>query len=390
MMFWSSPGQTYLISLYGADLREAFDLSHSAFGGFYSLGTLLSAAALLWTGQWVDRIDLRRLAFGLSVFLAIACWVLSASVGIITLTLAFFLLRQSGQGLMSHVASTTMARYFDSARGKATSVAALGFSVAEAVLPIMVITLIGWVGWRMSWQITGVAALIVLLPLTLWLLRGHGVRHQRYLTDLEHNTTGTGGISSGIRHWTRGEVLRDRRFYMTIPAFLVPSFFFTGFFFHQVHLVEVKHWDLAWWGSWFALYAGSSLVTALVMGPLVDRIGARRLMPWFPLPIGIGLYVLSSSDATGAGLAFLALSGVTAGSSNTVMGPFWAELYGLLHLGAIRALGQTLMVFSSALSPFMLGWLIDHGITMNTLAFGSSVYIAAACALAGFAIRSSR
>ena len=107
-MFWSSPGQTYLISLYGAEIRSAFALSHSDFGGMYSLGTLLSAGLLAWTGRLVDRFDLRYLSMVLALFLALACWVMSFTVGMITLAIAFFLLRQSGQGLISHVATTTM------------------------------------------------------------------------------------------------------------------------------------------------------------------------------------------------------------------------------------------------------------------------------------------
>ena len=48
---------------------------------------------------------------------------------------------------------------------------------------------------------------------------------------------------------------RDPRFYLYMPAQLCPSIFFTGFFFHQIHLVETKGWELAHWGPMFAIYA---------------------------------------------------------------------------------------------------------------------------------------
>ena len=80
------------------------------------------------------------------------------------------------------------------------------------------------------------------------------------------------------RQWTRSEVLRDRRFYMAMPACLAPSFFFTGFFFHQVHLVAAKGWELSWWGSWFAAYAFASLLAThgVFVGP-----GALFEMPGY-------------------------------------------------------------------------------------------------------------
>jgi MFS family permease len=388
-MFWSSPGQTYLISLYGAEIRAAFALSHADFGGLYSLGTLLSAALLIVSGRLVDRFDLRRLSLAIVVFIAAACWFMSFTSGAVTLAIAFFLLRQSGQGLMSHVATTSMSRYFETARGKATAVAALGFVCAEACLPILTIVLIEWVGWRMSWRITGSVALLMLVPATLWLLRSHHSRHQRYMDTLR-TTTGSaaGGVIGKPRHqWTRAEVLRDRRFYMAMPACLAPSFFFTGFFFHQVHLVDAKGWDLSWWGSWFAAYAVASLVATSITGPLVDKLGALRLMPLFPLPMACGLLTLAASDSLFVAIAFLLLNGITAGWSITVMGPLWAEVYGVLHLGAIKALGSALSVFSSALSPFLLGWLIDAGASIEGLAQGSAVYVISVCVLAFFAFR---
>ncbi len=69
------------------------------------------------------------------------------------------------------------------------------------------------------------------------------------------------------------------------------------------------------------------------------------------------------------------------------MGPLWAELYGVLHLGAIKSLGTALSVLASALSPFLLGWLIDIAFSVEHLAFGSGCFILLACTLAVFAFR---
>ena len=388
LMFWSSPGQTYLISLYGGAIREDLALSHGGFGGLYSLGTLASAGVMVWSGRLVDWLDLRLLSLALVVFLALACFSISLAAGAVSLALAFFLLRQSGQGLMSHVSMTAMSRYFEGARGRATAFAAVGFASAEACLPAITIALIGWLGWREAWRVTGLAALVLLVPSIVWLLRGHAGRHRRHLEILSTAQNAPDDPARPRqRQWTRGEVLRDMRFYLVVPAILAPSFFFTGFFFHQVHLVETKGWALDWWGASFALYAGASLLATLVTGPLGDRLGATRLLPFFPAPLGLGLLVLSQSSLPLAGLAFLTLTGITSGWTVTVMGPFWAEVYGVLHLGAVKALGAALSVFSSALSPFLLGWLIDAGASMDGLAMGSAVYIGLACALASLAFR---
>ncbi len=60
----------------------------------------------------------------------------------------------------------------------------------------------------------------------------------------------------------------------------------------------------------------------------------------------------------------------------------WAEVYGVAHLGAIRALASALMIFSTALSPAALGWLIDFGISVEAIAWMFLTYIGVATALA--------
>ncbi|MFB6259411.1 MAG: MFS transporter, partial [Thiohalorhabdaceae bacterium] len=84
--------------------------------------------------------------------------------------------------------------------------------------------------------------LIVALPLLQWLLRSHGARKQWLHDRTEAAETAT----SGPRQWRRGEVLRDPRFYLLLPAVLAAPLIVTALFFHQVHVEEAKGWELSW------------------------------------------------------------------------------------------------------------------------------------------------
>ena len=57
MMALSNFGQTFFISLYADAIKLQFGLSNSGFGALYSTVTLLSAAALLYTGKLIDETD---------------------------------------------------------------------------------------------------------------------------------------------------------------------------------------------------------------------------------------------------------------------------------------------------------------------------------------------
>ena len=387
MAFWSSPGQTFLISLFSGEIRNELALSDGEFAGIYSLATLMSAIVMLWTGSLVDRIDLKKLSIAVVFGLAIGCYMMSFSSGFFTLLASLFLLRQLGQGLMFIISSTAMVRYLDEHKGKASALGSMGYAVAEAVMPSMLVALLLWVGWRQSWQIAGLLLVAFMVPATLYLLRGHRRRHDNYLSQFSREAT-DGARVYRRRQWTRAEVIRDKYFYLFAPGLMSQPLMFTGFIFHQVHLVESKGWPLIGWAALFSLYAVVSVVTKLITGPLIDRYGAIRMIPLLALPMGIGLIILAfASSLIWAGV-FLVLTGVTVGFQSTVTAPFWSEMYGNQHLGAIKSLGAAAMVFCTAVSPIVIGWQIDSGTSMDTLAIAAAIYIFLTSGLAYYACSS--
>ena len=386
MTFWSSPGQTFFISLFSGEIRAELNLSDGEFGGVYSLATLLSAIVMIWSGTLIDRVDLKKFAIITVVGLSIGCGLMSISTGVSSLFIGIFILRQMGQGLMFITSTTAVVRYLDASRGKSTALAGMGYAVSEAVMPSLVVALLLWVGWRSSWQISGLVLVAVMIPMILYLLRNHQERHQHYQHKLVSDELND-QQSSRKRQWTRTEVIRDKLFYMFAFGLMSQPLMFTGFIFHQVHLVETRGWSLTAWASLFFMYALISVATKIISGFWVDRYGAIRLVAFVGLPMAFGLAILSQTSSLIWGGVFLALTGITVGFQSTVSAPFWAEMYGTKHLGAIKSLGAALMVFCTAVSPILFGWLIDAGTRMETLAMASAVYMFLTSALAYYAYR---
>jgi len=373
LAFCSTFGQTFYIAMYGDQLRATFDLSHGAFGSVYAIGTLSSGLLIIAIGNMIDRIDLRIYAPVLCAAMAFACLGLAVAQNVIMLTVAIFALRICGQGLLSQAATVSMARYFDStSRGRAVSIAALGFPAGQALLPLASVYLLIWLQWRDAWLLSA-ALVILLVPVTaLWLLRGHGSRHAELLA----RTSATANTTHGTRghDWNRAQVLRDPRFYFAMLAMLAPSFIITGLNFHQVHLVQTKGWDLTIYASSFAIYAGCQVGTSVLTGILVDRVGSVRLTPFYMLPLACAALVITAFDSPFAIVAFMALAGVSGGAGATIVSTLWAELYGVVHLGSIKALVAGLAVISSALAPAVFGWLIDRNVNIEVISAACSAY----------------
>lgn len=378
MTGFSSFGQTFFVALFGAEIRSAFALTHGGFGTLYAGATLASAATIIWLGAAIDRVDLRLFAGGVAAGIAVACLIMAAAPSVVVLALALFALRLTGQGLSFHTAMTAMARNFQADRGKAIGIATLGFPIGEAVLPLVAVAGIAFLGWRMTWLASGVLVAIVLVPAVVLLLNAHD-RRQKPLPahDSEAPTE-----ADPSRSWSRREVVGDYRFYIILSLALAPPFILTGFFFHLTHLATEKGWSLSLAASGFTAFAISSMLAILVMGRLVDRVGARRLMTLYLLPMAAALSLLAVSDHPLIAFGFMICMGLGVGVTNIVQTALWAEIYGVGHIGAIRALVFSLMVVSSALSPPAMGWLIDLGVSMEAMALGSLAYCIGATVLA--------
>ena len=377
---FSSFGQTYFIALSGAEIRSTFGLSHGDFGSIYSLGTLSSAALLVWAGRKIDDVDLRPYTSIVCFGLALACLGMANVSSALWLIPVIFALRFTGQGLMSHISTVAMARYFDAHRGKAISIASLGYPVGEAILPFIAVSLIATIGWREMWGSIGIMLAVGLVPMVLWLLKGHSDRHQK-LEEATRVAVAEGATRAG---WSRRQVLRDPRFYVLLPSYLSTAFIITGFFFHQVHLVDSKGWSLPWFAGTFVAFAVGQIIAGLITGIMVDRYNALLMMRFELMPIVIALLALAMFSDPLIAIVFMVFAGATSGAAATAHGAIWAEIYGVAHLGAIKAMGTALMVVSSALSPPIMGWAIDAGVSMETIAAACALYCIFAFSLVTF------
>jgi len=350
-------GQTFFVSIFGSALRGEFGLSNAQYGAAYSGATLASAALLLVCGGLVDRWPLRRITALAVTLLASACLLLAAATSGWMLLPGFFLLRFAGQGFMTHLGMTTAGRYFSDNRGKVIAMAALGFPLAEALLPAGGAQLIHWSGWRSVWYAASAILLLIVLPGLLWLARAPNSRGATSAAEC-----------GGDADFSRAQVLRDPGFYLLLPAALMTPFVVTAVLFHQGAIGESRGWSLTLMGSAFSGYALGHLVMLFFAGSLVDRFGAQRSLPMALLPMVVGLLLLALCRGDWVPCAYLTLLGITQAGTGTAGGALWPERYGSRHLGAIRALSQAAMVLSTAVSPLLAGLLLDGGVASGALA----------------------
>ena len=369
--FFSCVGQSFFIGLFNSNIREELNISYGEFGAIYGIATLCSGLTLIWLGKKIDDLKLINYSFLVVIFLSFAVLFFSLVNGTIVLVLGIFFLRLSGQGLMAHTASVGISRYFNQSRGKALSCVWIGMSLGEFLLPVMIVYFLSFLYWRNVWQ--GIAVIILLiLPMFTYL----AIKDINKFSREDNNGDHTNKNIDTVKSWTRREVLKDLKFYSILPAMLASSFIITGIVINQTFIIESKDWGKFAIAKSFMIYSLLTVATLFLSGFLVDKFTSRKIFPLLNVPLLLSLVILIFFDHPYSAFVFMGFMGISNGLTNVLMSSFWAEIYGVNHLGSIKALTGSLMVFSTALATAVFGVLIDSGYSIENIAFLCSVYTA--------------
>ncbi|WP_298968807.1 MFS transporter [uncultured Roseobacter sp.] len=377
LCFTSSFGQTYFISLFAGEIKQAFALTDGDWGAIYTIGTTLSALTMIWVGALTDRFRVRQLSLVVMILLAMACAAMALVSSAVLLVMVIYALRLMGQGMMSQLGAVAMSRWFVAARGRAISLASMGFSAGQALLPIIFVTLLVVFDWRALWWIAALCV-VAAIPIMQMLLRQE--RTPQSMTETSQS------LGMGGKHWTRAALLQHPLFYMMVPLVLGPSAWGTALFFQQVHLTEVKGWSLMSFVALMPIYTAATVICTFITGWAVDRIGVKWIVPFQMLPFGLSFLVLAFADTILMAGVGLVIFGIGQGMQGTATTAFWAVFYGTRHLGAIKAAAAALMVFGSAIGPGITGALIDLGISFPEQMIPIAAFYLIGAVLAGLGI----
>ena len=365
--FFSSFGQSYFLGLFNSSIRDALSITHGQFGSIYASATLCSSLLLIWVGKKIDDVNIFKFALFVIILLAFACFFFSKVSSVFLLFIAIFLMRFSGQGMMSHTASTTISRYFTRTRGRALSISWFGLSSAEFIMPILMVYLLTIIDWQNLWLIFSITVLII-LPIASFLLIKN--------LNLDSRETSDENIKEvEIKQWSRREVIKDYRFYIISLNMLAMPWIFTGFAVFQSFVQTSKGWGPYVIAQSFMSYSIFSVLTLFLSGFLIDKFTSRKLLIYMNIPLLFSVVVLYFFDTPITAFLFLGLVGISNGFANILGSSTWAELYGVKYLGSIKALTTALMVFATAFGTALFGLLIDLGFTVGDIALISGFYI---------------
>lgn len=374
LTFFSFFGQTAFIGVYIPDIEAKYNLSKTEVSFYYSLMTVLSAIAIAYTGKLLDQFNEFYVLCANFVLLAIGCLCLALPPFLPLLLLSFFLLRQCGQGYMGLAANTLINRYIDKGRGRATSYSKFGTYSYMAFIPYLALLAKENLSFDLSFYIYTGMSVFILIPLFAYLFKGHKQRREKYFED--KNTAEKLAENEISSDKTQLDVLKEFRFYLIALALTIAPCFMTAIFFFQEDIALDNDVSHELFTASFILMTGAGFVSNLVAGEMIDRIGEVLMLLMMPVLFALGLILFIVFDGAIAIWGGGAVLGLSVGIMGTLGGPLLAKLYGTKYLGGIKSLMFAIMVLSTALSPVLTGFLMDQGLSLNTIFMYFTGYIA--------------
>ncbi|GAB4011360.1 MAG: hypothetical protein Fur0010_05640 [Bdellovibrio sp.] len=336
---------------------QHLSLSRTQLSSIYAGATLLGSFNLTILGNLVDRWSARTYLTVLTVAVSGGLIFLSEAKGMISLFLAYFILRAYGQMGFGLFATTYVSRLFHQSRGKAISVLGIGRSSAEGILPNLGAILAASFGAMVSMKIVAMTVVAYLVPFIFFILP----RLPKKIEDAPENSHN----KNHHLNWSwKNTVLNNKRSFLLMITLAFIPFSVTALFFQQSTLANERAWDVLDIAKGFWFYSACLIVGNFTWGPLVDRFRAINLLPFVMIPLGLGLCSLIFIKSLYGYFLYMMCLGLSVSLSGMLRHTLYAELFGVMNLGRIKGMDGNILIIGTSLGPLLSGLFLDSGLSM--------------------------
>jgi len=366
-IYCSIPGQTIGVSIFTDPVKDALGLSRNQFSNAYMIGTILSSLVIGRAGIWFDKYGARFVAFFAALTLAFSLWLCSWSahmsnfikefleldswmVPFIIMTLLFFMLRFSGQGVLTMASRNMIMIWFDKNRGKVNAFSSVAISFGFSSSPLWINYLIEGYSWEGAWQILALG-LLVFSFFVLQLYKNKPEEHgllpdgaaKAVETDVESLIVG--------KQFTLKKAKGTRAFWMYGLILAFNSFFITGLTFHVVSIFASEGYPKS---DAISIFLPGSVV-AVTISTIFNFLSDYLQLKWYLYLMIFGGIVASIGFLylpTPFGIPLLIAGfGIMGGFFAVLNAIVWPRFYGRNNLGAITGKIMGLLILASALAP---------------------------------------
>ena len=349
-----------------------------AFSLMFSIGTIVSAAAGPFIGSLFSKINLKVLYItgaiiaggGFAAFsMATEIWHFYILAGVV----------QIGSGIISGIGTPLLiSAWFDEAtKGKALGLAFAGGSIGNFFLQPLATQLIANQGYAGAYLVLGILALIVGLPIALFLVRmpknaSEIVRAKNSVSDLDNKNVEVSG-------YTLKEAAKTKYFWMLCLGFTFIGLYVSAYSVqYAAYFQGSLNFDATAIGVTGSIFAICSLAGNLIGGSLFDKLGALKcLIVAGVLVLISGSFLLLAKNSVIFAHLFSATKGLAVFAY--MIGPAYltGSFFGNKEFGSILGIVQLLFAVGISTGSALFGVLAEKfGYDMSWILVLAAVAIA--------------
>ena len=372
-IFSSGPGQSHTFSVFVEPISQDLELSSASIASAYGLATLIAAFLLPYMGKIIDRYGARVSLIIISLILGISCIFFGAASNFLMLTVGFGFLRFFGQGSLMLGCANLVSQWFDSKRGFAMSLMALGFGMSMAIHPPVSQFLIDQYGWKYAWIILGISTWIIMVP-SLFILAWNNPENIDLKPDGVKKSNLKNDEIEAIEGLNLTEASKENSFYILAAMWFGMAMLVTTLHFYQVTILTNQGITTEFAASLFTVSAFAMVVFMPLVGKFFDNFPTKYVLATGLLINSISLISITYSNSEAYSLFYAVSFGINNAFSMTMFGYIWPRYFGRKHLGSIQGTGQMIGVIGASLGPLPVGFAIDYlGSSLITIRY-LSVY----------------
>lgn len=305
-----------------------------------------------FVGRYLDHVNLRSVVFLGLLALILGLYLVRAATALWQIWLVYVTLMPLAALMMGTLASQTLiAKWFETERGLALGLSAIGTSIGGVIFPWLVA---GWLtdfGWRETLHLLAVAALVLVAPLTLIVLRRQPPADTVSDEALQ-------AVSGKGRPWSTREILSTALFWLPFTAFIPISMGFSALQFNLGVFTRDLGLDDQAAAPLIMTSSVCMIIGKLFFGGLGDRLD-HRLLYWVSMSLlccaYVTLLVTDSYEGLFVGVICMGLAG---GGILPLLGVIFGARFGVASFGRVMGLVGVVMMFG-ALAPIIFGWVYD-------------------------------
>lgn len=349
-------------------LLEDFGWSKALVAGAFALTRIESGILGPLQGWLVDRFGPRLILTIGTILFGIGFMLFSLVDSLLTFYLCFVLIALGSSLGGFATLMVSIVGWFNRHRAKAIAISQLGFSIGGLSVPL-VIFMLQTFGWRTTAFISGIAVLVVGLPL-VQLIRHRPEDHgelpdgQAPLAERVGAEDGTATDAPETRDFTAREAMRTSSFWLISVGHALALLTVSAMMVHLIaHLTESLDYSLTEAGGVVALLTGFMMMGQLSGGYLGDRFNKRVICAGCMVAHAAGLLLVTFASTTAYPLvmvfAFTVLHGLAWGTRGPLMVALRADYFGASSFGTIMGFSSLIVMLGMSGGPIFAGLMAD-------------------------------